>query len=425
MAGNVKLHGSLKEFKSDKVELRYTGSSVEIGEYRSITIPVDKEGNFNITIQLEHPTYYAIGQNIVYLSPGDDMEISVGRSLSSSSFKGRGSNANEYLKGYRWNDSQRMGMKFGEKWPFNRIREKADSLAQERLRTLVSLENIDLDFKNMETARIIADRIMVYFNYIYQTDFYRWDDEPDVKAEQKKLYYQTIKNDIEPLLCLIDRSDRYLENASIREILLECFRSGCFKMRISTKLKELTQAIEKSKEMDLGITKANYSSFPEYAHKIEDNEFSEAFYAKLAVRTRLMEGKPAADIDLRNISGKQFKLSDLEGKVLFVDFWATWCLPCIAQKPYLEALSKKYDNIRFVTISIDQDVEKWKNKILKDGQNERIEEYIADPFSVRDEWDLNMIPRFLLIDEDFNIITAFAPRPSEKEQIEALLEKYN
>ena len=110
-----------------------------------------------------------------------------------------------------------------------------------------------------------------------------------------------------------------------------------------------------------------------------------------------------------------------KGKVQFIDFWATWCLPCLFQLPEFEKLSEKYPDIRFIGISIDQNEKLWVKKLKKDGMPAHIQEVLADPYVVGDAWDITSIPRFLLIDENFRIINAFAPRPSDREKIEPLL----
>ena len=104
-----------------------------------------------------------------------------------------------------------------------------------------------------------------------------------------------------------------------------------------------------------------------------------------------------------------------------MDIWATWCLPCLAQMPRFQELSEKYPGIQFVGISIDLEVKRWKEKLEKEGIPPRIKEYLADPYALQESWDLASIPRFILIDRDFKIITAFATRPSEKEEIETIL----
>lgn len=76
---------------------------------------------------------------------------------------------------------------------------------------------------------------------------------------------------------------------------------------------------------------------------------------------------------------------------------------------------------RFIGISIDQNEKLWVKKLKKDGMPAHIQEVLADPYVVGDAWDITSIPRFLLIDENFRIINAFAPRPSDREKIEPLL----
>jgi thiol-disulfide isomerase/thioredoxin len=115
------------------------------------------------------------------------------------------------------------------------------------------------------------------------------------------------------------------------------------------------------------------------------------------------------------------KKPDTEGKFVIIDFWATWCLPCLFQLPEFEKLSEKYPDIRFIGISIDQNEKLWVKKLKKDGMPAHIQEVLADPYVVGDAWDITSIPRFLLIDENFRIINAFAPRPSDREKIEPLL----
>jgi cytochrome c biogenesis protein CcmG/thiol:disulfide interchange protein DsbE len=68
-------------------------------------------------------------------------------------------------------------------------------------------------------------------------------------------------------------------------------------------------------------------------------------------------GEPPPEIDLPELnSGKQIKLAALRGKVVVVDFWASWCAPCKEEMPVLESLSKRYkDQLVVIGVSVDNE----------------------------------------------------------------------
>ena len=65
----------------------------------------------------------------------------------------------------------------------------------------------------------------------------------------------------------------------------------------------------------------------------------------------------AADFTLTDIAGKEFKLSDYRGKVVILDFWATWCPPCVKEIPHFNDLAKQYadSGLAVVGLSVDRD----------------------------------------------------------------------
>lgn len=79
------------------------------------------------------------------------------------------------------------------------------------------------------------------------------------------------------------------------------------------------------------------------------------------------KGQTAPEIALKTLSGESVKLSSLKGKVVLVDFWASWCGPCRESMPVLEKLSKSYKDQGFVVlgVNIDNDAEAAR-KFLKD-----------------------------------------------------------
>ena len=131
-----------------------------------------------------------------------------------------------------------------------------------------------------------------------------------------------------------------------------------------------------------------------------------------------------------NYKGGTVSLSDLKGKYVYVDVWATWCGPCIGEIPSLQALEKDYEgkNIAFVSISTDNGrgyrasskeesfnlaKEGWK-KMIAEKQMSGIQLFSDKAFQSDfvTGYKINSIPRFILIDPNGNIVNADAPRPS-------------
>jgi peroxiredoxin len=70
--------------------------------------------------------------------------------------------------------------------------------------------------------------------------------------------------------------------------------------------------------------------------------------------TALPEPLPAPDFTLKDTKGKQFSLKDYRGKVVMLNFWATWCPPCRREMPSMERLHQKLKGKNFVVLALNQ-----------------------------------------------------------------------
>lgn len=323
----VHLYGSLKEFKAAEVNMAPDGAAGEISDAGVIKIPVDADGNFDLVLPLSKPAYFRIGRNTLYLTPGDELKVYLGTSQPQSTFEGKGMEANTYLKG-------RLFPKAGSflsagrnlKPTFEATKKTVDSLAALRMKELEELKNVSKEFKLFEKERIKADVANSYMSFAGYSDA-MWSD---CKSEEEfnrvvEKFYTSIQGDMNPILREIAGSDDYLDVAVVRDVLVSCYNLKAFDYPKSARLAELVEVLEKGEELEGELTPEKYRELKDFAGKLKYKDFSEAYLGRLERRAKLMEGRPAIDLDLVTSEGKKGKLSDYKGKPMYVDFWATWC----------------------------------------------------------------------------------------------------
>ena len=125
------------------------------------------------------------------------------------------------------------------------------------------------------------------------------------------------------------------------------------------------------------------------------------------------EGDQAIDFKYADKDGNKLSLSSFNGNLIYVDVWATWCGPCVAEIPSLQKLESDYHgkNITFMSVSVDEDKEAWE-KMVADKELSGIQLWADGWSKITKDYAIFGIPRFMLFDTEGNIISTNAPRPS-------------
>lgn len=161
--------------------------------------------------------------------------------------------------------------------------------------------------------------------------------------------------------------------------------------------------------------------------RYNDSKYAKYLSAMVEQKKRLSVGAPAIDFTVNDEEGNKIKLSELKGKVVYIDFWASWCGPCIAQFKYTKKIKEHFagKDVVFVYVSIDENEEAWqkaKEKYELTGLHTRVDGWKA---KVAEDYGVRGVPSYFLVDREGKFATEDTPRPSNSEKlieaIEALL----
>jgi thiol-disulfide isomerase/thioredoxin len=132
---------------------------------------------------------------------------------------------------------------------------------------------------------------------------------------------------------------------------------------------------------------------------------------------------PAPQIRLTELNGNPIELSSLKGKPVFMNFWATWCPPCVAEMPFINELYPEYkDKVQFVMVSVDdpKDKDKVVNFIADKGFTFPV--YTAEQADIAKAYNIQGIPTTYIINDKGNIKKVHVGGMT-KPELRALLDK--
>jgi len=261
------------------------------------------------------------------------------------------------------------------------------AMAQRQQRELSAADKIMMDQKNAFLAGMgdVMEKLEQYNKLYYQTS--NRDSVSRLMEPYRKIYLER----------MTDYVKKYPSTALAANFL--CMNTG---------------------RMTLEQLKEAYNKLDETARQTSAGK---EIAAEIAVLDRVAPGNPAPEIAKNDlVTGKPCALSSLKGKVVLLDFWASWCVPCRKSNPHVKALYEKYRKKGFDVVyvadndsrpeealkAIDQDgIRKYHHvlrglKTLKDA-NGKMTGYDKSE-DVSEQYAIHFLPTKYLIDREGNII---------------------
>jgi peroxiredoxin len=161
-----------------------------------------------------------------------------------------------------------------------------------------------------------------------------------------------------------------LQQQGIKDKKDKCFDESCTELKSALDLEPRLTGIHYAMGVALAhmhqddAARAEFTSF--LAHDTSTMNVHERAQRYLD-RVELARARMAPPFSVTTIDGKQISLDSLAGKVVLIDFWATWCGPCRQALPHIRDLARRFQEqpLVVISISLDKDEPKWKEFVAK------------------------------------------------------------
>ena len=444
--GTFKLSGEVQNPTERKVLITLYRDWV--GDEEEYEIKLNDKNQFSFSTSLNHVAYidfYYADQGFHYwiIEPEDDisMKFSPKNFWPSLKFSGMGSDKlNYYVKQREKFEEKRDFEKEADALSKARQELYFDFLDSEQQTQITFLEKtpyISANFIQSRKADIIGTLQNYKVNLLSGNKYTSWTEEkvksllkieelPD-SVQAHSLEYGNMFHNLMDLFVAKSALRKRKDLTELEEINL--IKSSYSRAYFSFQLIERVTAFKLKNMIEAeNVTPKIQSMVDDFLATATSRDYKNYLSKKVSFSKTLAKGSPAKPFKLKDIDGKEVSLKDFLGKIVYIDFWASWCGPCIYDMKFMDTLKAKFqDEVVFIQISLDSDTD-WREAIKMydvKGINLRADEQST----ITKNYGVTGIPAYYLIDKKGNFAVSQVSDPSNDEgqelirQIEEVLNR--
>ena len=389
------INGKIENYTNKALKLILYSDPITFKEEEQELVLADNK-TFNLDLDLRGPQIgflkYGELQTPIYLEPGDQLYIRFNALdfYKTLHFSGKGNVANNYLlsKSKRFSseeDDLRQQMKDAKPESFLKY------MDEERTSRLEFFGNYSSSYEFSTVFAAYAKAEVSYW-YAYQLMNYPWEhplyhDEETPMALPASYYDFLQKIEISNAGALPNQQYTYFLDQYFDHLSSLPENKAFSKLQLAEQyLYDDVLSFYKARFYTIacrrGKAKKNGPDIRDFIASCDNEIYNDVLRITYNEAKGLINGSAAPDFTLMNTEGQSIVLSDFKGKIVYLDFWASWCSPCVMQMRNSKEWKSRFKDkdVAFIYVSLDKDIEAWK-KFVKTVDSNAIH-LIADSGSV-------------------------------------------
>ena len=441
----VQFSGKITNHKNKMVQVILYPDPVSMKEV-NYNLFIKGDGTFSTILRVSEPTIgkFVYGSRLVelYIEPNDKLAVDFDAAdfFNSIKFNGPGGGHNNFLKKlstqFTNGDKEVQGKMFSERnaSAFKKFIEKVYKEKQ-------AFYNINVNEFSSDFAQYAKASIDYW--YAYKMTSYRWENplnlnQPSPKTIREKSFYNFMDDiPVNNENALPNEFYAYYLDIYLDDKSTEPENKGLTKLELATKyftgeVKYFYQAKRLTSSARNGQLAKVIFDVKLFMNACPYQPYKEHMKSALRESNTILPGMQAPDFTLTDYNGKVVSLSDLKGKVIYLDFWATWCTSCMRQIANTTEMRRKFQgkDVVFVYVSADNTEWEWKNYVKKHNiTGIHLFEEGGLGSKVAHDYGVKQLPAIFIIDKEGKIVKSNTMKQSSQysltEQLnQLLLSKY-